>query len=171
MDTNATHKGTVTFFSFKKRYGFIKTESVSGIWFYIDPHPLRKLNRAERKNVKYLYCPGDEVTFKVKLCSKSPAGYDAIDVRFVKHDKLTAFCSFATKQMKLTGKVLKMGSEFLVKDETTGLIIHLEIPHFLVEIREYCEKRVGQKIIYQVTTDPDLIGNLQAKVYREQVQS
>lgn len=167
MDTNATHKGIVTFFSFKKRYGFIKTDSVSGIWFYIDPHPLQKLKKAERKTVKYLYRPGDEITFKVKLCSKSPAGYDAFDVQFVKHDRLTAFCSFARKQMKLTGKVLKMGTEFLVKDETTGLIIHLDIPNFLVEIKEYCENRIGQKIIYQVTTEPDLIGNVQAKVCRE----
>lgn len=167
MNTSFKYTGVVTFFSFRKRFGFIGTKSRESFFFFIDPKPLQHTKSQYRKTVKYLYLQGDEVYFKLKPSRKPEIQFDACDVEFIRNEKLNHFITFASRQTILSGMAVELHKEFFVKDKTSGLLIPFDIPEFLTEVKEYCMSRVGKEIHYRLNMDPTPLGNLQASVYQK----
>src|SRR5574343_257334 len=127
MKTTLIYKGTVTYFSQERHFGFLDTEFQEGIFFFFDTMQVKDLPKQEIRQVKSKFIRGDEVSFKLKLSDESEHGFEAYDLRFIKNDKVAQLYDLVEVNKELPGFLKRIGDDYFVKDKTTYLFIPIKV--------------------------------------------
>lgn len=162
MDITSIYKGTVTYFSPERHFGFLDAEFQESIFFFVDSIQLKDLSKKERKQVKSKFVKGDEVLFKLKPSDKSETAFEAYDLQFIKNEKVAQLYELIDVDKPVSGFLKKIGDEYFVKDKTTYLFIPLMVSKWEENIEEIYEQRINKPVLYTVTSKPLKADNLKA---------
>lgn len=162
MNPDTVYKGTVTFFSLERHFGFIDSEIQEDLFFFIDVTKMRKMKPEEKQGQQTSYIRGDEVYFKIKPAINGRTGIEACDLRYIRNEKVDELLGLIREQKPLTGYIKKLNSGYYIKDKQTNLFIPLHISFWEVGLEEVYESRINEPVSYIVEKIPRKLKNMKA---------
>jgi hypothetical protein len=149
------YSGIISYYNEIKHFGFIESEDGNSYYFFVDVKKLKQkiieLRRQNKSNerIKYKFCSGDEVQFKIK---KSKDEIEADSVEYIRNVRRQLLINEADRQQILFGYLKQINNDkFFVKHISTYVFVPIEISNHEIDIDEVYTQRLNQLVQFQLT--------------------
>ncbi|MDR1897340.1 MAG: hypothetical protein LBR10_11180 [Prevotellaceae bacterium] len=148
------YNGIISYYNEIKHYGFIESEDGNSYYFFVDIRQLKqKIIELRRQNsneiIKYKFCSGDEVQFKIK---KSNDKIEVYAVEYIRNVRKQLLINEADKNQILFGYLKQINDDkFFVKHISTYVFVPIKISNYEIDIDEVYTQRLNKLVQFKLT--------------------